>query len=239
MAMHIYHCMIHTFYRFCLFILSPFCASDKPGNHDFEILRKLVLPDGSVLRAKYPGRPSRDCLFIDPVMDGKRYLDILTSKMKLNLHSFSNCLMPNAVLQSSEDLEHEQLYRCSWHFQLPRSRKLALHGQESHWGCSFRDLCVSFSIWCGVFGRGFWRFMDQRLCNLFLQDWYVMTPFLPVLYAYRKDNIRTNALNGNVQFLMLRPYINANRLCTPIVRGRVYECHLEGFRVRRLNHFSY
>lgn len=33
-----------------------------------------MLPDGSVLRAKYPGRPSRDCLFADPVVDGKRYL---------------------------------------------------------------------------------------------------------------------------------------------------------------------
>lgn len=48
-------------------------VSDKPGKHDFEILKRLVLPDGSVMRAKYPGRPSRDCLFIDPVMDGKRY----------------------------------------------------------------------------------------------------------------------------------------------------------------------
>lgn len=47
--------------------------SDKPGKHDFKILRKLVLPDGSVLRAKYAGRPTRDCLFVDPVMDGTRY----------------------------------------------------------------------------------------------------------------------------------------------------------------------
>lgn len=47
--------------------------SDKPAQHDFEVLKKLVLPDGSVLRAKYPGRPTRDGLFDDPVMDGKRY----------------------------------------------------------------------------------------------------------------------------------------------------------------------
>lgn len=46
--------------------------SDKPGQHDFKVLKRLVLSDGSVLRAKYPGRPTRDCLFIDPVMDGKR-----------------------------------------------------------------------------------------------------------------------------------------------------------------------
>ena len=52
-----------------------FDNSDKPGLHDFKILQRLVLPDGSVLRAKYPGRPSRDCLFTDPVVDGKRYLE--------------------------------------------------------------------------------------------------------------------------------------------------------------------
>uniref|UniRef100_A0A0E0R7R8 Uncharacterized protein n=1 Tax=Oryza rufipogon TaxID=4529 RepID=A0A0E0R7R8_ORYRU len=29
-------------------------VSDKPGNHDFNLLKKLVLPDGSILRAKLP-----------------------------------------------------------------------------------------------------------------------------------------------------------------------------------------
>ncbi|KAK6149463.1 hypothetical protein DH2020_016988 [Rehmannia glutinosa] len=47
-------------------------VSDKPGNHDFDVLKKLVLPDGSTLRAKLPGRPTRDCLFSDPTRDGKR-----------------------------------------------------------------------------------------------------------------------------------------------------------------------
>ncbi|KDP29033.1 hypothetical protein JCGZ_16422 [Jatropha curcas] len=51
-------------------------VSDKPGHHDFNILKRLVLTDGSVLRAKYPGRPSRDCLFSDPVMDGKSLMKI-------------------------------------------------------------------------------------------------------------------------------------------------------------------
>lgn len=46
--------------------------SDKPGMHDFNVLKKLVLPDGSILRGKYAGRPTRDCLFVDTVMDGKR-----------------------------------------------------------------------------------------------------------------------------------------------------------------------
>ncbi|KAM1240614.1 hypothetical protein ACFX2I_046153 [Malus domestica] len=48
--------------------------SDKPGNHNFDLLRKLVLPDGSVLRAKLPGRPTRDCLFADPARDRTRFV---------------------------------------------------------------------------------------------------------------------------------------------------------------------
>ncbi|XP_049395552.1 probable galactinol--sucrose galactosyltransferase 2 [Solanum stenotomum] len=51
-------------------------VSDEPGHHDFELLKKLVLPDGSILRARCSGRPTRDCLFIDPVMDGKNFLKI-------------------------------------------------------------------------------------------------------------------------------------------------------------------
>lgn len=48
-------------------------CSDKPGKHDFNLLKKLVLSDGSTLRAKLPGRPTRDCLFSDPARDGKRW----------------------------------------------------------------------------------------------------------------------------------------------------------------------
>jgi raffinose synthase len=51
-------------------------VSDKPGNHDFGVLRKLVLPDGSVLRARLPGRPTRDCLFSDPARDGASILKV-------------------------------------------------------------------------------------------------------------------------------------------------------------------
>ncbi|PON85231.1 Glycosyl hydrolase [Trema orientale] len=65
-------------------------VSDKPGNQDFKILKKLVLPDGSVLRARYAGRPTRDCLFEDPVMDGKRYNKSLRkTNQTLRFHSHS------------------------------------------------------------------------------------------------------------------------------------------------------
>ena len=44
-------------------------VSDYPGKHNFDILRKLVLPDGSILRAHLPGRPTRDALFSDVLRD--------------------------------------------------------------------------------------------------------------------------------------------------------------------------
>ncbi|KAL3519245.1 hypothetical protein ACH5RR_017394 [Cinchona calisaya] len=66
-------------------------VSDKPGQHDFNILRRLVLPDGSVLRAKYPGRPSRDCLFCDPVMDGKSLLKIWNLNKCTGVIGIFNC----------------------------------------------------------------------------------------------------------------------------------------------------
>ena len=37
----------------------------RPTAHNFDVLRKLVLSDGTVLRADNVGRPTRDCLFAD------------------------------------------------------------------------------------------------------------------------------------------------------------------------------
>jgi hypothetical protein len=48
----------------------PVYVSDAPGAHGFELLRSLVLPDGAVLRARLPGRPTRDTLFADVMRDG-------------------------------------------------------------------------------------------------------------------------------------------------------------------------
>lgn len=45
---------------------SPVYVSDKPGAHDPELLRKLVLSDGTVARAQGVGRLSPDGLFRDP-----------------------------------------------------------------------------------------------------------------------------------------------------------------------------
>ena len=51
-------------------------VSDKPGAHDFELLRRMVLPDGSVLRPLLPARPTKDILFADVLMDNKTLLKV-------------------------------------------------------------------------------------------------------------------------------------------------------------------
>jgi raffinose synthase len=66
-------------------------VSDKPGCHDFDLLKKLVLPDGTVLRALLPGRPTRDCLFSDPARDGKSLLKIWNMNKYGGVIGIFNC----------------------------------------------------------------------------------------------------------------------------------------------------
>lgn len=57
----------------------PIYVSDVPGEHDTELLKKLVLPDGSILRGSMPGRPTRDSLFADVGQDHETALKIWNS----------------------------------------------------------------------------------------------------------------------------------------------------------------
>ncbi len=43
----------------------PLYISDKPGEQNFELLRKLITADGRALRCPQPALPTRDCLFVD------------------------------------------------------------------------------------------------------------------------------------------------------------------------------
>lgn len=54
----------------------PVYVSDAPGAHDGDLLRRLVLPDGRVLRPSAPGRPSADTLFCDVMRDGATLLKV-------------------------------------------------------------------------------------------------------------------------------------------------------------------
>ncbi|XP_041999074.1 probable galactinol--sucrose galactosyltransferase 6 [Salvia splendens] len=69
----------------------PVYVSDAPGKHNFELLRKLVLPDGSILRPRLPGRPTKDCLFSDPSRDGVSLLKIWNINKHTGVLGVYNC----------------------------------------------------------------------------------------------------------------------------------------------------
>eukprot|EP00884_Botryococcus_braunii_P019916 jgi/Botrbrau1/6608/Bobra.0189s0035.1 len=54
----------------------PIYVSDRPGKHNFKLLQRVVLPDGSILRCLKPGLPTRDCLFLDVMRDGQSLLKV-------------------------------------------------------------------------------------------------------------------------------------------------------------------
>ncbi|KAG1365312.1 stachyose synthase [Cocos nucifera] len=54
----------------------PVYVSDSVGCHDFELLKKLVFPDGSIPKCKHFALPTRDCLFKNPLFDEKTVLKI-------------------------------------------------------------------------------------------------------------------------------------------------------------------
>ncbi|GAB4849822.1 flavodoxin-like fold protein [Ancistrocladus abbreviatus] len=83
-------------------------VSDKPGQHDFSLLRKLVLPDGSLLRAKLPGRPTRDCLFSDPARDGKSLLKIWNMNDYTGVIGVFNCQGAGWCKVGKRNLIHDE-----------------------------------------------------------------------------------------------------------------------------------
>lgn len=78
----------------------PIYVSDAPGNHNFDLLKKIVLPDGSILRARLPGRPTQDCLFTDPARDGASLLKIWNMNKYTGVLGAYNC--QGAAWNSSE-----------------------------------------------------------------------------------------------------------------------------------------
>ncbi|XP_047307980.1 probable galactinol--sucrose galactosyltransferase 6 [Impatiens glandulifera] len=69
----------------------PVYVSDAPGKHNFSLLRKLVLPDGSILRARLPGRPTVDCLMTDPARDDVSLLKIWNMNNYTGVLGVYNC----------------------------------------------------------------------------------------------------------------------------------------------------
>lgn len=51
-------------------------VSDTPGAHDFDLLRTLVLPDGTIPRPLVPAKPTKDCVFADVTRDNRSLLKV-------------------------------------------------------------------------------------------------------------------------------------------------------------------
>ncbi|MBA0711220.1 hypothetical protein Golax_010428 [Gossypium laxum] len=54
----------------------PIYVSDSVGKYNFNLLRKVALPDGSILICQHYTLNTRDCLFEDPLLDGKIALKV-------------------------------------------------------------------------------------------------------------------------------------------------------------------
>ncbi|KAF8014876.1 hypothetical protein BT93_H0616 [Corymbia citriodora subsp. variegata] len=54
----------------------PVYVSDSVGGHDFDLIKQLVFPDGTVPRCQHFALPTRDCLFKNPLFDNKTILKI-------------------------------------------------------------------------------------------------------------------------------------------------------------------
>jgi len=54
----------------------PIYVSDQLGGHDFDLLKRLVYPDGTIPRCQHFALPTRDVLFKNPLFDQKSILKI-------------------------------------------------------------------------------------------------------------------------------------------------------------------
>ncbi|KAM5558378.1 stachyose synthase [Rosa sericea] len=54
----------------------PVYVSDSVSGHDFNLIKKLVYPDGTIPKCQHFALPTRDCLFKNPLFDDKTVLKI-------------------------------------------------------------------------------------------------------------------------------------------------------------------
>ncbi|XP_073060315.1 galactinol--sucrose galactosyltransferase-like [Primulina eburnea] len=69
----------------------PIYVSDSVGKHNFELLKTMTLPDGTILRCDYYALPTRDCLFEDPLHNGKTMLKIWNLNKFTGVVGLFNC----------------------------------------------------------------------------------------------------------------------------------------------------
>ncbi|KAL8138036.1 hypothetical protein V2J09_004037 [Rumex salicifolius] len=69
----------------------PIYVSDTVGQHKFDLLKTMVLPDGTLLRCDYYALPTRDCLFEDPLHNGQTMLKIWNLNKFTGVVGVFNC----------------------------------------------------------------------------------------------------------------------------------------------------
>ncbi|KAJ7570247.1 hypothetical protein O6H91_01G111600 [Diphasiastrum complanatum] len=116
-------------------------VSDKPGQHNFELLKKLVLPDGSILRALLPGRPTVDCLFDDPARDGKSLLKIWNMNKHTGVLGVFNCQGAGWCNVSKKSIVHDATPRTLTGSVSSEDVALLDGIAEKHWNGSVAVYC--------------------------------------------------------------------------------------------------
>lgn len=67
----------------------PVYVSDSVGGHDFDLIKKLVFPDGNIPKCQHFALPTRDCLFKNPLFDGQTLLKIWNlNKVSSSIYSY-------------------------------------------------------------------------------------------------------------------------------------------------------
>ncbi|KAL9397241.1 hypothetical protein Peur_011494 [Populus x canadensis] len=104
----------------------PVYVSDSVGGHDFELLKKLVYPDGTIPKCQDFALPTRDCLFRNPLFDKKTILKIWNfnkyggvigafncqgagwDPKEQRIKGYSECYKPLSVSVHVTDIEWDQ-----------------------------------------------------------------------------------------------------------------------------------
>jgi stachyose synthetase len=79
----------------------PIYLSDNVGSHDFDLIKKLVFPDGTIPKCIHFPLPTRDCLFKNPLFDKTTVLKIWNFNKVFSLTHFlcqTSILATNKIL---------------------------------------------------------------------------------------------------------------------------------------------
>ncbi|PIA38049.1 hypothetical protein AQUCO_02900116v1 [Aquilegia coerulea] len=104
----------------------PVYVSDSVGNHDYDLIKKLVFPDGTIPRCQHFALPTRDCIFKNPLFDDKTILKIWNlnkfggvvgafncqgagwDPKERRIKGYSECYKPVSGLVHISDIEWDQ-----------------------------------------------------------------------------------------------------------------------------------